>query len=119
MQRVWLRDLNRCQTRCIQIPSDNPQSLAEAVSTLEKVKLTCGLTTEQSKAMFDHLAVESNLKSLEIMCTDFSSVAVQTLAMVVSENGSEKVCLCASDFTELEFGTEEVFLRSIFKFREI
>ena len=67
------------------LPPDNPQLLAEAVSTLEKVKLTCGLTTEQSKAMFDHLAVKSNLKSLEIMCTDFSSVAVQTLAMVVSQ----------------------------------
>ena len=64
----------------------NPQSLAEAASTLEKVKLdSCGLTTEQSKAMFDRLAVESKLKSIEIRCTYLSSVAVQSLAMVVSQ----------------------------------
>ena len=69
----------------------NPQSLAEAVSTLEKVKLDRVLTTEQSKAMFDRLAVESKLKSkfklksLDIGWTDLSSVAIQSLAMVVSQ----------------------------------
>ena len=69
----------------------NPQSLAEAVSTLEKVKLDRVLTTEQSKAMFDRLAVESKLKSkfklksLDIGWTDLSSVAIQSVAMVVSQ----------------------------------